>query len=177
MFLERDEMKFAILYTLRRNVEPMNMANLCEVLTWEKEVMGYFDLAVMLNELLEDGYVIRKYYRNDEAFTLSEKGTDTNEFFFERVPKSIRERIKVAIAQKKYDEQIDPNAVTAEIIPVAQHQYMASLQMLEANRPILELRIEAGHRAEAEKMAKSLKQNAAAVYAAIMKLLDGESET
>ena len=46
MFLERDEMKFAVLYTLKRYVEPASMGQLTEILTWEKEVMGYFELAI-----------------------------------------------------------------------------------------------------------------------------------
>ena len=34
MFLEHDEMKFAILYTLEKNIEPISMPALCDILTW-----------------------------------------------------------------------------------------------------------------------------------------------
>ena len=68
MYLEKDEMKFAILYTLEKNVEPMSMSLLCEVLTWDKNVMGYFELAEMLAELIEDNYAERVNYRGEEAF-------------------------------------------------------------------------------------------------------------
>ena len=149
MFLERDEMKFAILYTLKRYVEPVDMQNLSEVLTWEKEVMGYFDLAVMLNELIEDGYVEQKYYKNNQSFCLSDKGKDTNDFFFERIPKSIRKKIESQVALIKFADQADPNAVKTEILPVAPNQYMASLQMLDAGTPILEMKVFAGSKAEA----------------------------
>ncbi len=164
MFLERDEMKFAILYTLKRYVEPVDMQNLSEVLTWEKEVMGYFDLAVMLNELIEDGYVEQKYYKNNQSFCLSDKGKDTNDFFFERIPKSIRKKIESQVALIKFADQADPNAVKTEILPVAPYQYMASLQMLDAGTPILEMKVFAGSKAEAEKAAKSLKKNADDIY-------------
>lgn len=164
MFLERDEMKFAILYTLKRYVEPVDMQNLSEVLTWEKEVMGYFDLAVMLNELIEDGYVEQKYYKNNQSFCLSDKGKDTNDFFFERIPKSIRKKIESQVALIKFADQADPNAVKTEILPVAPYQYMASLQMLDAGTPILEMKVFAGSKAEAEKAAKALKKNADDIY-------------
>ncbi len=164
MFLERDEMKFAILYTLKRYVEPVNMSSLIEVLTWEKEVMNYFDLAVMLNELQEDGYVDMKYYRDDPCFCLSAKGADTNDFFFERVPKSIRHRIADAVAAIKFHGQADPNAIHTEIIPVAPQQYMASLQMLDAGTPLLELRVYAGSKSAATDAANALKRNADSVY-------------
>ena len=176
MFLERDEMKFAILYTLKRYVEPVNMPDLCEILTWDKEVMGYFDLAVMLNELIEDGYVETKYYRNDQSFYLSPKGEDTNDFFFERVPKSIRRRIDEAVGAIKFADQADPNAVKTEILPVAPYPYMASLQMLDASTPLLELQVFAGSRAEAEKAAKALKKHAADIYSDVIRRIgNGEA--
>ncbi len=172
MFLERDEMKFAILYTLKRYVEPANMSDLIEILTWGKKVMGYFDLAVLLNELIEDGYVESVHYRNNPSFRLSNKGKDTNDYFFERVPKSIRRRIDETVGAIKFKDQTDPNAIKTEIIPVAPHQYMASLQMLDANTPLLELRVFAGSRAEADRAAKSLQQQAAEIYKDIIRRID-----
>ena len=168
MFLERDEMKFAILYTLKRYAEPINMPALSEILTWGRDVMSYFDLAVMLEELIEDKYVETKYYRGDRCFYLSGRGIDTNEFFFERVPKSIRRKIDEAVGAIKFADQVDPNAVKTEILPVAAQQYMASMQMLDSGSPLLELKIFAGSRAEAEKTANALKSNASAIYEAIV---------
>lgn len=164
MFLERDEMKFAILYTLKRYTEPVSMPVLSEILTNGKVVMGYFDLAESLEELEEDGYIDTKYYKNDRCYYLSGKGIDTNMYFFERVPKSIRRRIDDTVGKLKFNEQVDPNAVKAEILPVAPRQYMASLQMLDGGSPILELKILAGSRAEAERAAKILESEAAEIY-------------
>ncbi len=168
MFLEHDEMKFAILYTLEKNIEPISMPSLCDILTWEKQVMNYFDLALMLNELIEDGFVESKFYRDERAFTLSERGKETNMFFFERVPKSIRDRIDSAISEIKFEEQVNPNAVTTEIIPVAPHQYMAAINMLDANLPLLELKIYAGSRADAENASKVLSKEADEIYKMIV---------
>lgn len=168
MFLEHDEMKFAILYTLEKNVEPISMPALCDILTWEKQVMNYFDLALMLNELIDDGFVESKFYRDERAFTPSEKGRETNEFFFERVPKSIRDRIDNAVSTIKFEEQVNPNAVSTEIIPIAPHQYMASLNMLDANLPLLELKVHIGSRADAEHAAKTLERYADDIYKQII---------
>lgn len=164
MFLEHDEMKFAILYTLEKNAAPIAMPALCDILTWEKQVMNYFDLALMLNELIEDGFVESKFYRDERCFTPSEKGSETNTFFFERVPLSIRNKIDAAISEIKFEEQTNPNAVMTEVIPVAAHQYMASLNMLDANLPLLELKIHAGSRADAESAAKQLSAHADEIY-------------
>lgn len=172
MFLERDEMKFAILYTLKRYVEPINMPTLSEVLTVGKEVMGYFDLANLLGELIEDNYVAMKYYRNDQCFYLSDKGADTNNFFFERVPKSIRTHIENAVGAIKFADQADPNAIMTEILPIAPYQYMASLKMLDAGTPLMELQVFAGSKADAEKAVKALRKNSAEIYNDIIKRMD-----
>ena len=168
MFLEHDEMKFAILYTLEKYTEPISMPDLCDILAWEKQVMNYFDVALMLNELIEDGFVESKYYRDERSFELSQKGKETNSFFFERVPNSIRKRIDKAVASIKFDEQYNPNSVTSEIIPIAPHQYMAALKMLDANVPMLELQINAGRRMEAEKAAKILTKKADDIYKSLI---------
>ena len=168
MFLEHDEMKFAILYTIEKNAEPITMTELCDILTWEKQVMNYFDLALMLNELIEDGFVDSKFYRDERSFLLSERGAETNSFFFERVPQSIRNRIDSEISERKFEEQINPNAVTTEVIPVAAHQYMACLNMLDANVPMLELKIYAGSRADAERAAKKLAEQSEEIYKEIV---------
>lgn len=176
MFLEHDEMKFAILYTLKKYVEPITMTELCDILTWEKQVMNYFDLALMLNELIEDGFVDSKFYRNERAFMLSEKGEETNSFFFERIPPSIRSKIADEISQRKYEEQYNPNVVSTEVIPVAPHQYMAALSMLDANVPMLELKIHTGSRAESEQAAKILKKEADNIYKDIIKRILPDEE-
>lgn len=176
MFLEHDEMKFAILYTIEKNVEPITMPDLCDILTWEKQVMNYFDLALMLNELIEDGFVESKFYRDERAFLLSGKGAETNLFFFERVPLSIRKRIDSIIAERKFEEQTNPNAIVTEILPVAAHQYMACLNMLDANLPMLEIKIYAGGRAEAEKTAAALKRQSGEIYKMLVEKLESETE-
>lgn len=176
MFLERDEMKFAILYTLKRYNEPITMSVLGEILAWERNVMGYFDLAELLNELTEDGYVEEKYYRNNKCCCLSGRGADTNEFFFERVPKSIRRKIDETVGNLKFAEQTDPNAVTTEIVPVAEQQYMASLRMLDAGTPLLELSVFAGSRAEADRAAAALKRHASKIYDDIVDKIESDNK-
>lgn len=161
-------MKFAILYTLKKYVEPISMTELCDILTWEKQVMNYFDLALMLNELIEDEFVESRFYRNERAFRLSEKGEETNSFFFERIPPSIRSKIDSVISERKYEEQYNPNAVSSEIIPVAPHQYASALTMLDANLPMLELKIYTGSRADSERAAKALKKEADGIYKDIL---------
>ena len=73
MFLENDEMKFAILYTLNVYKYPLSIERFAELLTWDEEVMSYFDLTILLSELIEDEFIERLYYRNEECVKLTQK--------------------------------------------------------------------------------------------------------
>jgi len=172
MFLDREEMKFAILYTLKRYVEPISATRLNELLSREMEVMDYFKLSELLDELTEDGYTESNFYKDDLCYHLSQKGKDTNAFFFERIPGSIRKKIEKLVHTMKFAEQADPNAIRTEILPTAPQQYMAALQMLDAGDPILELKLFAGSRAQAEKAAKALKAQAQDIYLELIKRID-----
>ncbi|MBR5152878.1 MAG: DUF4364 family protein [Clostridia bacterium] len=174
MFLDREEMKFAILYTMKRYVEPMSATRLNEVLSREMDVMDYFALSELLEELTEDGYTESNFYKDDLCYHLSQKGKETNSFFFERVPGSIRKKIEKLVHTMKFEEQINPNAIRTEILPTAPQQYMASLQMLDAGDPILELKLFAGSRAQAEQAAKKLHAQAHEIYQDLVKRIDTE---
>ncbi len=176
MFLKHDEMKFAILYTLKKNNAPIDMEVLCKVLTWEKEVMNYFNFAIMLNELIDDGYVSRTFYRNEESCALTPKGADTNEFFYERVPGSVRTHIDEEIGRLKFDTQTDPNACTTDVVPVGTNRYMATLNMLDGGAEMFKLSIDMGGYNEATRASKKLEEKAEEIYRTVLKMLDYEDE-
>ena len=165
MFLEREEKKFTILYTLTQFAEPVSMARLIDILTG-KEIgaMDYFSLAELINELHEDGYTDTKYYRNDLCFFVTEKGKDTNDYFSRRVPGSIRRGIDLWIREFRFEEGVNPDAVLTEIRPVAERQYEARMTMLENNCPMLEIRLFAGNKQAAVTAAKKMKDQADDIY-------------
>lgn len=172
MFLEKDEMKFAILYTLKQYKYPISLERLTGLLTWDENVMSYFDLTIMLSELIEDGFIERLYYRNEECVRLTGKGIDTDEFFRGRVPGSIRRKIRAAAESEEFDEKTNPNGIVSEIIPVGGGRYMAAVTMLDAGSPMLELKIDAGYKYEASRAKDTLKRKAGEIYKYICKTLD-----
>lgn len=175
MFLEKDEMKFAILYTLKVYSYPVAIEKLARLLTWDEDVMSYFDLTILLSELIEDNFIERLYYLDEECVQLTELGTDTAEFFSKRVPGSIRQKIKDTAARDNFDEKTNPNAVLADVVPVSVNRYMTELKILDTGSPILELRMEIGKKAEAEKARDIFKSKSQEIYSYLCKILD-ESE-
>ena len=170
MYLEKEEMKFAVLYAIRQFKAPVLESRLYEIFTWDKDIMEYFDLSETLTELLEDGYICKKFYRNEEALCLAPKGESAQLYFGERTPFSIRARIDSAIGRVKYDELADPNAICAEVVLAAEEQYMAKCSINENKVPILELSINMGKKLQAQKVAKYFKENADRIYAEILKI-------
>lgn len=174
MYLEKEEMKFAALYALRQYKAPMQESRLYEIFTWDKDIMEYFDLSEVLAELLEDEYIFKKYYRNEETLALTEKGEAAHLFFKERVPYSIRARIDSAIGRIKYDELADPNAICAEVVLAAEEQYMARCSINENKVPVMELSLNMGKKLQAQKVAAYFKKNADRIYTEILKLCTEE---
>ena len=170
MYLEKEEMKFTAVYAIKQYKAPMQESRLYEIFTWDKDIMEYFDLSGVLSELLEDGYIFKKFYRNEECLCLTEKGEEAYLFFTNRIPYSIRERIDSAIGTIKYDELADPNAVRAEVVFVAEEQYMAKCSIIENKVPVMELSLNMGKRSHAQRVAEYFKKNADEIYKKILEL-------
>jgi len=168
MFLENDEMKFIALYALKQYQAPINSETFYEIITWDKEIMGFFDAASALDELLSGGYVEKTFYRNEECFALSKDGEKTLELFGEKFPKSIQNRIDAAIGKMRYDKLSAPDAAYAEVVPVNKTDYAARLTYLENHTPMLELSINARSRKNAETISKHLEENAKEIYEMVL---------
>ena len=176
MYLEKEEMKFAVLYAVKQFKAPLSMSLTYEIFTWDKEIMEYFDLSQALAELIEGGYIVQKFYRNEEAYCLTESGESAYVFFKERIPKSIRTRIDDAIGRVKYDELVDPNAVRTDVVFAAEEQYMAKLSISEGKAPMLDLSINVGKRHMAERVAAYMKENSQKIYEEILRLCTEEKD-
>lgn len=168
MYLEKEEMKFAALYTVKHYKAPLSMSRIYEILTWDGEVMEYFDLAAVLDELLEDGYLERKFYRDEEAFYLTDKGESADLFFKKRVPYSVRNNIDAVIGHIRYDELASPNAVRAEVIPITAELYGTKCTIVEGKATMLDMVLGMGSKAQAQRVADYFKENADEIYSAII---------
>ena len=174
MYLEKEEMKFAVLYAVKQNKAPLSTRLIYEIFTWDKEIMEYFELSEVISDLLEGGHIIQKYYRDEEALCLTEQGEAACLYFTQRVPKSIRTRIDEALGRMKYDELVDPNGVITEVVFAAEEQYMAKCTVMENKVPMMELSLNMGRRNHAERVAEYLKKNSEKVYAEILRLCTEE---
>jgi len=172
MYLEKDEKKFTILYAVGKYSTPISVEKLYSILTWDKEIMEYFEIAEMVDELLKDGYLEKTFYRNEECFALTAEGVKANKFFAERCPKSIRDRIDAEIGTSRFAEVKDPNLVKGEARPLSHSEYAAKLTIFDNKTPMLDLTINMGSRPQAERVAKYFEENSGEIYQEILKILN-----
>lgn len=171
-FLENDEVKFVILYTLKRFETPITFEDINLILTWENEVLDYFTLAVKFGELLDDEFLAKTFTENREKYTLTSKGAEAVEFFSDRIPSSIKRTIDTAIGNMKFDTLIvPPPTISAEAIPInAAGQYLSRCSIVDDGITMLNMDIFVGDRDVALNISKHFKENASEIYQAILKL-------
>ena len=171
MYLEKSEEKFAVLYTIDKYEAPLDITTLFEIMTWEKQVMEYFELSEILFELMEDNYIEKKYYRDVEAYVLSDKGKEALLLFSERIPPVVKHRINDAVGKIKFDSIIDPDAVTAEVVPMGDNRWGVRCSIKEDGIQQLELYLNFdSSKLPASLAAENFKKNADKIYSEILKL-------
>lgn len=177
MYLEKAEEKFAVLYTVKTFETPIDITRLFEIMTWEKQVMEYFELSEILFELSEDGYIEKKFHRNEEAYILTDKGKEACSLFSDRVPPSVKERIRDAIGRIKYEDILSPDFVKAEVFPSGENGCDLRCSIGEGGHLQLEMTVNFGSsELSASLAADNFKKNGQKIYGEILKLLLEESE-
>lgn len=172
MYLEKAEEKFAVLFTVKTYETPIDITRLYEIMTWEKQVMEYFELSEILFELSEDGYIEKKFHRNEEAYILTEKGKEACSLFSDRVPPSVKERIKDAIGKIKYEDILSPDYVKAEVFPSGENGCDLRLSIGEDGKNLIEMTVNFGSsELSASLAADNFKKNGRQIYGEILKLL------
>lgn len=169
MYLEKYEERLAVMYILRKYEVPLNETKLYEIMTWEKQVMEYFELSEILMELSEDGYIEKKFYRSSEAYAITKKGEEALDLFSAKIPPAVKERISDAVDKIKFDTIIDPNLIEAEAYNLGPGENIVRFRISENGKNQLELVLNFGaSKMGANLSADYLKKNAAEVYKKII---------
>ena len=170
MYLDKYEEKFAVLYTVKIFATPIDITRLFEIMTWEKQVMEYFELSEILFELLEDGYIEKKYHRGEAAYILTKKGDEALELFESRIPPSVKERINDAVGRIKY-ELFAPDFVKAEVYP-GDGGSVLRCSIAEDGQLLFEMNINFGSsKLSASVAAENFKEKGQQIYREILKLM------
>jgi len=170
-FLENDEIKFVILYTLWRYETPIPFEELNLILTWENQILDYFTLAEKFGELFSDEFIVKTVTENREKYALTPRGIEAVEFFNNRIPASIKRMIDTSIGTLKYDSLINPPTVSSEVVPVTSSgQFAVKNSIIDDGVTLLNMEMFVGDRSVAVNISKHFKENATEIYQAILRL-------
>lgn len=175
MYLDKSEERLAVMFILKKYEVPLIATKLYEIMTWEKQVMEYFELAEILTELSEDKFIEKKFYRGSEAYVLTDKGAEALDLFSARIPPAARNRISDAVDKIKFDTIIDPNLVEAEVYNLGPGENIMRCRISENGKNKLELMLDFGaSKLSANLSAEYFKKNASEIYKKIIEAITPE---
>lgn len=161
--------KLIVLYLLSRIKMPLSLSQITQIVL-ERGYTDYFSMQQYLNELLESHLVVKTKDNNVSYFDISEKGSQTLEFFSSRIPASIRLELDNFIATnwRKLRSEID---VFAEYIPSKEYEYIVHCKITENTSVLIELNVNVASKKQAITMCDSWKNNSSNLYSEILQLL------
>ena len=168
--------QFIIMYALKGADEPLAYADLLSVVQGNCEI-SFTDLQLGLGNLVDTGHVSERRVSDKlSIYDLTQKGRYVIDFFYTQIPLIVREPIDETI-KEMYIEKRRREAVRAGIDPINQNEYNAECNLYDDDKLlIMSLRLYAGTRDEAERIAEYFKSHAADVYSGILNLFNQREE-
>ena len=168
--------QFIIMYALKGADESLAYADLLSVVQGNCEI-SFTDLQLGLGNLVDTGHVSERRVSDMlSIYDLTQKGRYVIDFFYTQIPLIVREPIDETI-KEMYIEKRRREAVRAGIDPINQNEYNAECNLYDDDKLlIMSLRLYAGTRDEAERIAEYFKSHAADVYSGILNLFNQREE-
>ncbi|MBQ3426040.1 MAG: DUF4364 family protein [Clostridia bacterium] len=164
--------QFIILYALSRADEELEYRDLLTTVQENCDI-SYMDMQLGLDNLVETGHAVTA--QPDELtamYGITEKGRNIIDFFYKQIPLIIREPIDKSL-KALFLEKRRKNAVKAYIEPINEREYYSECVLNNDDKTeMMFLRLYAGERAEAERIAEYFKTHSDKVYMKIVEALN-----
>ncbi len=164
--------QFIIMYAMKGADEPMAYADLLRTVQENCEI-SFTDLQLGLDNLVKTGHVSHKRMSDIlSVYDLTQKGRYVIDFFYTQIPLIIREPIDKSV-KALYIEKRRSEAVRAGIDPINEREFNAECNLYDDDKLLMmSLRLYAGSRDEAERIAECFKTNSADIYGGILALFN-----
>ncbi len=168
-FDDKLDVKLIALYIIENFKTPVPNAFIVDTLMLEPFV-NYFDLQQRIGELEDEGFVTF-FTENDERFySITQKGREALEFFGDRTPKTVRERLLRAIKIKVKDLK-NALSIKADYKKLNDIEYNVSLGISEGSFDMFSLNLSVGDEVMAKKICGAFKNNPQAMYSEFLSIL------
>lgn len=168
-FDEKVDVKLIALFIIDNFKMPVPNSYLVDILALEPFI-NYFDLQQQMGELEEEEFVT--YYIEDDArfYSLSEKGKEALEFFAQRIPKTVRERLLRTIKIKIKDLR-NALSIKASYKKINDIEYNISLGISEGPYDMFNVSLSVSDELMAKKMCAAFKNDPQTLYSEFLSIL------
>ncbi len=137
---------------------------------FEHDLMNYFDMMFVLNELCDQGQAARSQARSGFRYELTEAGREALALFGGRVPASVKNLLEETGAewQSRFRREAQSHG---QVAMNRQGEYEAVLEASEGDRPLMTVKLTLPTRELAAQIARRWPDRAAEIYGAVIRLL------
>ena len=168
--LDDYETKLTVLYALNNLKESPTYATLSQVVSSSVDVQ-YFELQEYLQALVEMESVEEIGAGGATLYSITTLGEETCEYFSNRIPASVREKI-VDAAKLVNNDKSDENKVYADYIPLNENEYKVVCGIKEDNVKLLDFQMYVGPKDRAKKICAYFKDHTHEFYMNIVAHLE-----
>ncbi len=168
-FDEKVDVKLIALFIIDNFKMPVPNSYLVDILALEPFI-NYFDLQQQMGELEEEEFVT--YYIEDDArfYSLTEKGIQALQFFSQRIPKTVRERLLRTIKIKIKDLR-NALSIKADYDKVNDIEYSVTLGISEGNFDMFKVSVSVSEEIMAKKICAAFKNDPQTFYSEFLSIL------
>jgi DNA-binding PadR family transcriptional regulator len=142
----------------------------------ETEMLNYFSLQQNLSQLMESKFV-KIYKKNErEYYALTQKGLETLECFFIRIPQTVIDKVD-SYLENKGSELLNKTQITSDFVKQSENEYLVNLRVIENQSDLIDLNLNVSSEKQAEQICYNWENNASRMYADIIDMLSNANYT
>ena len=164
--------QFIILYAIEKADEEIQYTDLLNVVQQNCEI-SFTDMMLGIDNLESSGHIsVRSVMDMPDLYDVTEKGRYVIDFFYKQIPLIIRDQIDKSI-KELFIEKRRREAVKIFMEPLNEKEFYAACTLKNDDRTVMmQLKLYAGDRDEAERVTDYFKNNCAELYSGILNIID-----
>jgi len=161
--------KLIILYLLSQVKIPLSLSQITQIIL-ERGYTNYFSLQQYLNELQKSTFITTTKQSNTSFFEITDKGTETLNFFSSRIPDFTRKDLDKFI-EGNWRQLRSELSIQADYTPTQSNEYIVNCKVTENNSTLIELSISVGSKKQAIEFCNKWKADASTLYSEILQIM------
>ncbi|PXV89085.1 uncharacterized protein DUF4364 [Lachnotalea glycerini] len=158
--------KLIVLYMLDKVSFPLTEAQITDFILG-KEYTTYFSLRQAISELIDADLIKVESFRNSSHYHITEEGTNTLEYFGNKISASIVADIDEFLTTNQYS-LLDEVSTTADYYKTTNNDYAVECKVKEKNYDLISLTLTVPTKEQANSICNNWKNESQEVYAYLM---------